>query len=246
MAEHLLSDFRKTPLAFLTWRPARSWAASAAFVALSTLSLCRRTPRCCSPEAPTRPRWFGTCRPFSRQRARALEPLPRGGVTPLWADLESADAAKADQAIWTLVRAGNQATAYLAAQLKPVKEDPLKRIPQLLADLDNDKFAVRDAASRELEELLPEAEAAPRHSSEDKSFRRGSSPTRRSLGTKQGESNRSRTTSPPPCPRSPRAHRHRRSPRRSRETCRRRPEARLTQHAKAAVDRLAKRATVKP
>jgi WD40 repeat protein len=91
---------------------------------------------------------------------------PRTGSTPLlgaalstlWADLASADAAEADRAIWTLVGAGNEAVAWLDARLLPVRRDPLKRIPQLLADLDNDQFAVREAASKELEELLPDAE----------------------------------------------------------------------------------------
>jgi WD40 repeat protein len=177
---------------------------------------------------------------------RALEPLPRGGVTPLWADLESADAAKADQAIWTLVRAGNEAAAYLDGRLKPAKDDPLKGIPQLLADLDNDKFAVREAASRELEELLPEAEA------------RLGTALRTNPSAEVGrrladllERNKGKVTAP--------------------ELLRRlralevlehiataeardvleklaagAPEARLTQEAKVAVDRLAKRATAKP
>ncbi len=47
-------------------------------------------------------------------------------------------------------------------------------------------------------------------------------------------------------PPSPRTHRQRRSPRRSRELAAGAPEARVTQEAKAAVDRLAKRATAKP
>ena len=46
-----------------------------------------------------------------------IEPVPPGGMEPLWTDLASADAAKADQAIWTLVRAGNEATDYLAGAL---------------------------------------------------------------------------------------------------------------------------------
>ena len=35
---------------------------------------------------------------------------------------------------------------------------PCKRIPQLVTDLDSNKFAAREAASVELEKLLPEAE----------------------------------------------------------------------------------------
>ena len=130
--------------------------------AVNALALSPDAKTLFSGNADTTACWFGICRPLLRQSRKALEPLPRSGVEALWADLESADAAKADQAIWTLVRSGNEVTANLDAKLKPAKEDPLKRIPQLLADLDSNKFAVREVASRELEELLPEAEAAPR------------------------------------------------------------------------------------
>lgn len=70
----------------------------------------------------------------------------------LWADLAGDDAAKAYQAIWKLVAAGDKAVAFLKDRLRPPELDP-KQVRQLLADLDSERFAVREAASKELEKL---------------------------------------------------------------------------------------------
>jgi WD40 repeat protein len=85
-------------------------------------------------------------------------PLSDSAVEALWVELANADAARADQAIWTLVAAGAQAITYIDARLKPTRESPFKRMPQLLADLDSNEFATREAASEELWKLLPEGE----------------------------------------------------------------------------------------
>ena len=74
----------------------------------------------------------------------------------LWADLADDDAAKAYRAVYTLIGGGKESVAFLQQQLKPSSIGP-QRIPRLLADLDNEEFAVREKASDELAKLGEEA-----------------------------------------------------------------------------------------
>jgi RNA polymerase sigma factor (sigma-70 family) len=74
----------------------------------------------------------------------------------LWANLASADAAKAYQALWGLIEAQSQSVPFLAKRLNPVvaaTAEQEKRIVQLVADLDKDAFAEREKAAAELERL---------------------------------------------------------------------------------------------
>lgn len=84
------------------------------------------------------------------QRAPDLRPDELPG---LWNDLEKPDAAKAYRALWRLVAAGGKSIAYVADQLKPVPPADPQQVARLLSDLDDSQFAVRDKASRELETL---------------------------------------------------------------------------------------------
>jgi hypothetical protein len=79
----------------------------------------------------------------------------------LWAALAD-DAAKADQALWTLVRSGDQGLKFLQARLRPVKAADSKKVAALLEDLDSKVFAQREQAARALEELGEAAEKALR------------------------------------------------------------------------------------
>jgi hypothetical protein len=79
-----------------------------------------------------------------------------------WRALAGEDAAVADQAIWALSAAPRQAIPYLEGHLRPVTFKETRRLPALLADLDSNQFAVREAAARELEELGEAAEPALR------------------------------------------------------------------------------------
>jgi WD40 repeat protein len=86
----------------------------------------------------------------------------RGGPGPkdleaLWEDL-GAEPGKAFQAAWTLAAA--RPTAWLAKRVRPVPPADRKRAPKLIADLESDRFAVREAATRELEKLGAAAEPA--------------------------------------------------------------------------------------
>jgi WD40 repeat protein len=71
----------------------------------------------------------------------------------LWADLRARDAAAAYPALARLAAGRNQALPFLAKHLSPVPEPDAKRVGQLLVDLNDDKPAVREQASKELAQL---------------------------------------------------------------------------------------------
>jgi RNA polymerase sigma factor (sigma-70 family) len=90
-------------------------------------------------------------------------PPARPALTPerlgrLWQDLAGADAAAAYRAIGTLAGAPEQAVPFLAGRLKPVPPADPKEVARLLADLDSDRFAVRERAGKELQQLGEAAE----------------------------------------------------------------------------------------
>lgn len=78
----------------------------------------------------------------------------------LWTDLADADAAKARRALWKLVSGENAAVDLMRGRLKPAEGVDAKRLQQLLTDLDARRFAVREAAIRELDRLGELAEPA--------------------------------------------------------------------------------------
>ncbi len=78
----------------------------------------------------------------------------------LWRDLEGKDAGKALQAVWGLSRAGESALPLLREKLRSLVKPP--QVERLVADLDNRRFQVREAAERELERLGDLAVAALR------------------------------------------------------------------------------------
>jgi WD40 repeat protein len=90
-------------------------------------------------------------------RPRAL-PLSREDLEALWSGLESVDAAQAYQAMGTLVVAGPEPVAFIQQKLKSFPS--AERIARLIADLDSNQFAVRQKASAELENLGDWAEPA--------------------------------------------------------------------------------------
>ena len=80
----------------------------------------------------------------------------------LWEDLESGDAPKAHAALWTLAAAPNQAVAFLKDRLRQAPRVKPDRLQELIQNLNDERFMVREEASRELAELGIEAEAALR------------------------------------------------------------------------------------
>jgi WD40 repeat protein len=80
----------------------------------------------------------------------------------LWEDLAGEDAARASRAIWALADRPRQAVPFLKARLRPVPAADPKRVAQLLADLKSNRFSVRREAGRRLEKLQELAEPALR------------------------------------------------------------------------------------
>jgi hypothetical protein len=80
----------------------------------------------------------------------------------LWTDLADGDSAKAHRAIWALVGAMVDSLPWLRERVKPVVVADGARTAKLIADLENNRFAVRDQAARELEELAEAAAPALR------------------------------------------------------------------------------------
>lgn len=80
----------------------------------------------------------------------------------LWNELGDADAAKAYRAMQTLFAAPEQAVSLSKQRLHPAAAVDARRIERLIADLDNDRFDVRDNADRELRKVVDDAEPALR------------------------------------------------------------------------------------
>jgi RNA polymerase sigma factor (sigma-70 family) len=74
------------------------------------------------------------------------------GIDAWWSDLASTADATASRALLAFSSKPNESTAFFKERLKPVKADP-GQIKKLVAQLDDQRFAVREAASRELEYL---------------------------------------------------------------------------------------------
>jgi RNA polymerase sigma factor (sigma-70 family) len=70
-----------------------------------------------------------------------------------WADLASEDARNAYAAVWLFTEVPEAATAFLAQHLRPTTNADVKRISQLVDELDSDVFAVREKASQELKTM---------------------------------------------------------------------------------------------
>jgi hypothetical protein len=82
------------------------------------------------------------------------EPLKRPRLEELWRDLAGRDVAAAGRAVRALVAGRRESVPFLAAQLTerpPLADD--RRILKLIADLDDNRFRVREEATRELAKI---------------------------------------------------------------------------------------------
>jgi WD40 repeat protein len=79
-----------------------------------------------------------------------------------WSDLAGDDARKAHVAIWNLTDAAGPAITLLDQRLRPATTPATEKVRSLIADLDHEEFARREAAFRELWELEELAEPAVR------------------------------------------------------------------------------------
>jgi WD40 repeat protein len=73
-------------------------------------------------------------------------------LAALWDRLADADARRGWEAVRALVAASDAGVPFLRERLRPARTAP-ERVAGLVADLDSDRFAVRDRARRELEAL---------------------------------------------------------------------------------------------
>jgi hypothetical protein len=92
-----------------------------------------------------------------RAQAAAIDAAP---VQSLWTDLAGPDAKKAYRAVVALSLAAKKAIPWLKEHIKPVAGVDPRRLDQLLADLDDSNFQVRQKAAEELEKLGDQAEPA--------------------------------------------------------------------------------------
>jgi hypothetical protein len=76
----------------------------------------------------------------------------------LWADLATADPARAQQAVDGLVARSGDAVAWLKHHLQPVRRPDARQLAHLVADLDSERFAVRRKAARALDAVAEPAE----------------------------------------------------------------------------------------
>jgi HEAT repeat protein len=83
-------------------------------------------------------------------------------LVPLWDDLTSDDALRADLALWRLAGAGPRAVSLLRERLRPPPALTAERVTQLIADLDADAFATRQRATSDLTEGIESAAPALR------------------------------------------------------------------------------------
>jgi WD40 repeat protein len=75
--------------------------------------------------------------------------LTREQLQQLWADLGRDDAVRAFSVISTIAAAHGRSEAYVKEQLRPARIDR-ERVTKLIADLDNERYAERNAAEKDL------------------------------------------------------------------------------------------------
>lgn len=91
-------------------------------------------------------------------KEQAVE-LPHGEMQTLWSDLAAEDATKAFQGVLKLSAVPRQAVSFLGARLKPAERIDPRKIDGWVADLESEKYSVRQDAIASLlktgEQALP-------------------------------------------------------------------------------------------
>jgi RNA polymerase sigma factor (sigma-70 family) len=88
-----------------------------------------------------------------RLTAGKAAPLSAKELEAHWADLASDDAVRAQKAVRSLVKSAEPALAFFTNQLKPAPTPDVKRISQLIAELDSNQLKTREKAMHELEAM---------------------------------------------------------------------------------------------
>jgi hypothetical protein len=177
---------------------------------------------------------------------QALKPARPADLDQHWAALAGADAHEAWKSMWALTAAPKDALATIARHLQPVAPADPARMHRLIADLDHDDFAIRESATRDLARLDLLAEPALRAALE------GDVPQER---RRRAEKLLEQLRGPVTTPETRQAVRvvavleHIGRPE-ARQLLQRlaagAPQARLTQEAKASLERLSRRYSRKP
>jgi WD40 repeat protein len=81
-------------------------------------------------------------------------PLPAAEWERCWDALGGGDGPRAQKALAALQRAGKQTAEYASQHLGPVTTPTPREVARLLADLDSNRFEVRERATRELAERI--------------------------------------------------------------------------------------------
>src|SRR5262249_40119941 len=92
--------------------------------------------------------------------------LPAGELEAVWAALAGEDARAAYRAGRQLEATPRTAAAFLAGRLRPATAEEPERLARLIRKLDDDAFAAREEAGRELEKLGEQAVPALRRALE--------------------------------------------------------------------------------
>jgi hypothetical protein len=100
--------------------------------------------------------------------ARDAAILHPGEVAAAWDDLAADDAARAYLSVARLIASPAEARALLSRHLTPARAIPAERMRALLRELDSNRFAERDAASRQLPDLGEAGEIALRDALKDR------------------------------------------------------------------------------
>jgi RNA polymerase sigma factor (sigma-70 family) len=87
-----------------------------------------------------------------RRGGRAVH-LSDRRLQALWDDLGGSDVMRAGRAVWALAAGAGRTTDFLGDHLRPVAAADPRRVAGLVAELDSERFAVRQQAARELEAL---------------------------------------------------------------------------------------------
>src|SRR5262249_53379335 len=79
-----------------------------------------------------------------------FRPLTESDLNACWTDLAAADGARAFQALRKLIALPANSVPFLGTRLEPARAPTSDRLTGLIADLDSETFATRDAAMKEL------------------------------------------------------------------------------------------------
>jgi hypothetical protein len=87
-----------------------------------------------------------------------FDPPAGKDLEALWNELASDNGFAADRAVWALAAVPRQSVPFLCKRLRPAPEVE-QRIARLISDLESNRFAVRQRAAEELDQLGRFAEA---------------------------------------------------------------------------------------